>query len=171
MTGNPATITTTAGAAIILLTTISSKPTPLLVWNASGSVPIGLYSVRPTDHLAVPDLVVALPPEPLAGFLAERGYLPRGVPLIKRVLALPGQTACRNDLTITVDGIDIGLARERDHRGRRLPAWTGCRVIEDGEVFLMNWDEPASLDGRYFGPIPRSAIVGRAAPIWTFERQ
>jgi type IV secretory pathway protease TraF len=26
----------------------------------------------------------------------------------------------------------------------------------------MNWDEPASLDGRYFGPIPLTAIVGRA---------
>jgi type IV secretory pathway protease TraF len=32
----------------------------------------------------------------------------------------------------------------------------------------MNWNEPASLDGRYFGPLPRSAIVGRAAPLWTF---
>jgi type IV secretory pathway protease TraF len=33
----------------------------------------------------------------------------------------------------------------------------------------MNWDEPASLDGRYFGPIPLHAIVGRAAPLWIFE--
>jgi type IV secretory pathway protease TraF len=37
------------------------------------------------------------------------------------------------------------------------------------EVFLMNWDEPASLDGRYFGPIPLHAVVGRAVPLWTFE--
>jgi conjugative transfer signal peptidase TraF len=171
MTGNRVTITTTVGGAILVLITISSKPAPLLVWNASGSVPIGLYSVRPADHLAVPDLVVALPPDPLAGFLAERSYLPRGVPLIKRVLALPGQTVCRNDLTITVNGIDVGTARQRDHRGRRLPVWGGCRLIEDGEVFLMNWDEPASLDGRYFGPISRSAIVGRAHPVWTFEQE
>jgi type IV secretory pathway protease TraF len=33
----------------------------------------------------------------------------------------------------------------------------------------MNWDEPDSLDGRYFGPISAAAIVGRARPIWTFE--
>jgi type IV secretory pathway protease TraF len=33
----------------------------------------------------------------------------------------------------------------------------------------MNWDEPDSLDGRYFGPLPRDAIVARAVPIWTDE--
>ena len=49
---------------------------------------------------------------------------------------------------------------EHDRRGRDLPVWQGCRVIAQGEVFLMNWDEPESLDSRYFGPIPLSAIVG-----------
>jgi len=170
MTGRAATITATLSGAILLLITSSPRPTPLLVWNASASVPIGLYRLHSADHLAVTDLVIALPSEPLAGFLAEGHYLPRGVPLIKRVLALPRQSVCRNDLTITVDGIDMGTAQERDHRGRQLPTWTGCRVIEDGEVFLMNPDEPASLDGRYFGPIAVSAIVGRARPAWTFEK-
>src|SRR5258706_208581 len=46
--------------------------------------------------------------------------------------------------------------------------WVG-RVFAAGEFFLMNGDEPASLDGRYFGPIPLRAIVGRAEPLWTFE--
>jgi type IV secretory pathway protease TraF len=31
----------------------------------------------------------------------------------------------------------------------------------------MKRDELASLDGRYFGPIPVSTIVGRAEPLWT----
>jgi type IV secretory pathway protease TraF len=39
------------------------------------------------------------------------------------------------------------------------------------EVFLMNWDEPSSLDGRYFGPIPSNGVVGRAVPLWTFEEE
>jgi type IV secretory pathway protease TraF len=63
----------------------------------------------------------------------------------------------------------MGVARERDHRGRVLPVWEGCHTLSGAEVFLMNWDEPASLDGRYFGPIPLHAIVGRAVPLWTFE--
>jgi type IV secretory pathway protease TraF len=31
----------------------------------------------------------------------------------------------------------------------------------------MNWQSSDSLDGRYFGPVPASAIIARALPIWT----
>jgi conjugative transfer signal peptidase TraF len=134
-------------------------------------VPIGLYRVKPIDEVTVTNLVVAVPPEPLAAFLAKRGYLPIGIPLIKRILALPGQSVCRSGFTISVDGIEMGTALPRDRRGRVLPVWQSCRAIAQDEVFLMNWDEPASFDGRYFGPIPLSAIIGRAEPLWTFEDQ
>src|SRR5262249_47373216 len=75
-----------------------TKPVPRLLWNGSASVPIGFYGVESIDQLAVTNLVVALPPNSLAAFLAERDYVPFGVPLIKRVLALRGQTVCRNEL-------------------------------------------------------------------------
>jgi conjugative transfer signal peptidase TraF len=130
-------------------------------------VPTGLYRVRPAPRLTIAALAVAYPPEPLATALAEGRYLPHGVPLLKHVLALGGQTVCRAGPVITVDGRDVGAAQEHDHSGRPLPVWQGCRVIGGGEVFLMNPDEPASLDGRYFGPIPMSAITGRAEPLWT----
>ena len=112
-----------------------------------------------------------MPSNSLATFLAERGYVPLGVPLIKRILALPGQSVCRNELAISVDGIEMGMALVHDRRGRPLPVWQGCRAVAQGEVFLMNWDEPASLDSRYFGPLPLAAIIGRADPIWTFEEE
>jgi conjugative transfer signal peptidase TraF len=145
--------------------TAGSKTAPRFVWNVSASVPTGLYRVRRARNLTVSTLVVAYPPEPLATWLAEGRYLPRGVPLLKPGLALKGQTVCRVGPVITVDGRETGAARERDHSGRPLPVWQGCRVIGAGEVFLMNPDEPSSLDGRYFGPIPISAIAGRAEPL------
>jgi len=37
-----------------------------------------------------------------------------------------------------------------------------CTTSVVGHVF-------PSLDGRYFGPLPLTAIVGRAEPIWTRE--
>ena len=141
---------------------------PSVVWNASASAPIGLYRVAAADGFEVGALVIVRPPEPLAKFLSERGYLPLGVPLLKRVEALPGQTICRNGALITVDGIARAPARERDRMGRSLPHWQGCRVVADHEVFLMNWDVPDSFDGRYFGPLPASAVVGRAVPLFTF---
>jgi len=169
MTGHRATLVAMVAAVAVGTSTLGAKPMPRFLWNASESVPIGLYAVLPVDKLMVTSLVVAMPPEPLATLLADGGYLPRGIPLIKRILTLPGQSVCRNQLLISVDGILIGAAHERDRRGHPLPTWQGCRIVSKGEVFLMNWDEPASLDGRYFGPIPLSAIVGRAEPLWTFE--
>lgn len=143
--------------------------TPRLIWNASASMPIGFYTIAPADRLEVTDLVVVNAPEPLSSFLAERHYLPRGVPLLKRVAGLPGQEVCRHGMHVAVDGIDLGDALVRDRLGRQLPIWQGCRRIADGEVFLMNWWVEDSLDGRYFGPLPASAIVGHALPLWTDE--
>ena len=144
-------------------------PLPWLIWNASASVPIGLYAVHPAGALHVTELVMVQPPEALASFLDERRYLPRGVPMLKRVLALPGQTVCRTDRAIAVDGIAMGDALNRDRSGRPLPVWQGCRRIPAGEVFLMNRQSEDSLDGRYFGLLPVTTIVGRADPLWTGE--
>ncbi len=146
-------------------------PAPKLIWNASASVPIGLYRVRPVGDLHVTELVVVRPPPPLANFLDERCYLPKSVPLLKRIQALPGQTVCRAGRTITVDATVMGKALERDRRGRPLPVWQGCRLIAEGQVFLMNRQSEDSLDGRYFGPLPATTIVGEAAPLWTDEEQ
>jgi len=55
-----------------------------------------------------------------------------------------------------------------DREGRPLPAWQGCRPLAPGEVFLLMANIPASFDGRYFGPIPRAAIIGRLVPLCTW---
>ena len=164
------TLAVVAGAGAITLTAFW-RPTPLLVWNASASVPVGLYAVRSPGRLAVDELVVVRPPEPLAELLADGRYLPHGVPLIKHVGALPGQTVCRRGAVVSVDGTVRAEARARDHAGRLLPAWSGCRSIGQGEVFLLNARETASLDGRYFGPLPSTVIVGRAVPLWVEKAQ
>ncbi|MFZ2156305.1 MAG: S26 family signal peptidase [Bradyrhizobium sp.] len=169
MNGRVTTLLTTLAATAVVLSTIWAKPAIHYVWNVSESAPVGLYLIQPTGRLFVTKLVAVEPPEPLATFLADGRYLPRGIPMLKRVLALPRQTVCRNHLTIIVDKVNVGEAHERDSRGRPLPIWQGCRVVADGEVFLMNWQSADSLDGRYFGVLPTSAIVGRAEPLWIDE--
>jgi conjugative transfer signal peptidase TraF len=161
-----ATYFATMGVAVSAFVDLPKK----LIWNVTASAPIGLYAVQPPDGIEITDLAVVAPPEPVASFLEAGGYVPRGVPLMKRVLALPGQKVCRENLLVTVDGIAMGMARERDSHGRDLPVWQGCRTIAEGEVFLMNWQSADSLDGRYFGPLPARSIVGRATPLWTDEK-
>lgn len=143
----------------------------LLLWNASASVPRGLYLLRSAMPLRRDELVVASPPAALARFLAARAYLPDGVPLLKHIAALSGQTICRTAHIITIDGSAVALARDCDHLGRALPAWKGCRTLRAGEVFLLNINVPNSFDGRYFGPLPAAAITARAAPLWTTGKE
>ncbi len=162
-------LTVTALAIIGIAATSAADWPTKLIWNATASAPVGFYIVKPADALDVPELVAIMPPEPLAAFMVERGYIARGIPLLKRVLGLPGQWVCRTGRTITVDGIEMGEALERDSLGRDLPVWQGCRVIGDGQLFLMNWEVRDSLDGRYFGPIPAASVIGRAVPLWTDE--
>ncbi|MFC6446115.1 S26 family signal peptidase [Shinella zoogloeoides] len=140
-----------------------------LLWNATASAPIGFYAIEPADRLTAPELVAVMPPEPLAAFMVGRGYLGESVPLLKRVAGLPGQRVCRTGRAVTVDGVALGDALDRDRIGRALPVWRGCRAIAPGELFLMNSGVRDSLDGRYFGPLPASAVVGRARPLWTDE--
>lgn len=145
-------------------------PLPLkLVWNVSASAPIGLYAIDSDALPEVRDLVAVDAPEPLAAFLAVRGYLPRGVPLMKRVAGVAGQRVCRTGRTISVDGTDMAEALDHDRLGRALPSWQGCRLITVGEIFLMNGQVRDSLDGRYFGPVSTDTIIGRATPLYTDE--
>ena len=144
----------------------AAHPMPRLLWNASASVPIGFYVIHPAGRLTVGELLAVRPPAPLAQFMAARRYLAFGVPLIKHVAALSGEIVCRSGFTITVNGIAEAQAFDRDARGRKLPVWQGCRTVRSGEVFLMNAGVPDSFDGRYFGPVPDSTIIGSATPLW-----
>lgn len=157
---------TTYVAALTTLATTGVSPTPHWVWNATASVPVGLYRVTPTAALHVGDIVALHLPERDATLLATRGYLPFGVPLLKPVAALAGQTVCRVGLRVTIDGKAVGEAKAVDHRGRPLPAWRGCQHLAQGQVFVMNPAVSASLDGRYFGVLSADTVIGRATPVY-----
>ena len=159
-----------AAIGVLTIVGVSVGPiAPKLIWNASASTPIGFYLIRPVERVEATDLVAVDAPAPLAAFLEQRGYLARGVPLLKRVVGLPGQWVCRTGRTITVDGLPMGEALDRDRHGRDLPIWRGCRRIADSEVFLMNWQVRDSLDGRYFGALPAASVIGRVTPLYTDE--
>ena len=159
-------------AAAVAIAAIASVVAPMkrvLIWNASASLPTGLYHLRGTAALHVGERVAIAPAPPLRAFMAARGYLPAAVPLLKEVAALGGSTVCRSGFAVSIDSRQAGLARERDRRGRLLPVWRGCRTLSAGDVFVLNRRASDSFDSRYFGPIARRRIIGRASPVWTDE--
>jgi conjugative transfer signal peptidase TraF len=158
-------------AAAVLALSASRNLPKLLLWNASASVPIGLYALQPAVALHTGELVAIMPPAPLARYLAARGYLPNGVPLLKHILALRSQTVCRIGRVVSIDGVAAANALDRDRLGRSLPVWQGCRTLRAGEVFLLNSNIRDSFDGRYFGPLPAVSIIGRAEPLWIIREK
>lgn len=154
-------------ASMGTIVTAFVHPAPRLIWNASASVPIGLYSLKRGVPLRVGDLVAVRPPTALGDYMARRHYLPLGLPMLKRVGAQSGQRVCRADDRILIDGRLVGRALAKDRRGRPLPIWRGCVRLAKGQSFVMNASVPDSFDGRYFGALPTSTIAGRLTPIWT----
>jgi conjugative transfer signal peptidase TraF len=144
-----------------------TDPLPRVVWNASASAPIGLYQIQPDPDLPLGTLVAVAPPQRLGRWMAVRGYIGENVPLLKHVAGKVGQRICRIDSVVSVDGRPVAVALTRDRLGRPLPVWRGCRTLRADELLLLNPAHPDSLDGRYFGPLPTSTVLGRAVPMLT----
>lgn len=166
-------LASTLGGLALLLASATMGAQPLLVWNATASAPIGFYRVQPAGNrpLRIGELVLIRPDAENARLYADRDYLPLGVPLLKRVAAITGQPVCEQEGVLSIDGRHVADALPTDGRGRPLVAWSGCRPLCDGELFVLMATVPASLDGRYFGPTPIRSVVGRATPLWITGEQ
>lgn len=157
------------GICVMLIAALGASaampPRPRLLWNASASAPIGLWRVAPDVGARRGEMVIVRLAEPWRGLAARRHYLPANVPLIKRVAAEPGDRICAFEAWVFVEGRLVATRRRVDAAGRPLSWWQGCLTLRDGATLLL-MDDPASFDGRYFGPTARSAIVGKAYPLW-----
>jgi signal peptidase I len=110
------------------------------------------------------DIVVFNPPT---------GYEQNGVPFIKRVIGLPGDTISLQNGKVFVTpagGSPVPLTEPyvRELDGRTAPTQprdaegTSEWTVPEGEYFVMGDNRPDSQDSRFFGPITRDSIIGRA---------
>lgn len=136
---------------------------PRVIWNASPSVPIGFYAVRPAKpqrgQLAVVRLAAGNTGNP--GHAALGRYLPRSAFLLKPVAAIEGDRICRLGALVLVGTRIAARARAVDSAGRPMPKWSGCRILSAGEIFLLA-QSSTSFDGRYLGVTRAEHVVGTA---------
>lgn len=150
---------------------VGARDRVFVVYNPSDSVPRGWYRIGRMDSAAslrVGSIVLARLPAGVAAFAAQRGYLPSGVPILKRIGALAPQSVCVREQLVHIDGSVVASARTHDGAHRALQAWPQCRALAAGELFLLGDTNLASFDSRYFGPISASAVLGIARPLWTW---
>jgi conjugative transfer signal peptidase TraF len=150
--------------ATLLVAAIGFRPLPLVIWNASDSVPTGFYWVS-KKQVQLGEIAVISPPEWVRLYATSRDYLPADVWLLKPVFATDGGLVCRFGLFIFVDGKWVARAKIFDRQKRILPVWKGCRTLKSDEIFLLAKPKN-SFDSRYFGPISRSQVVGTAIPLF-----
>lgn len=156
-----------AGVGISLLgLTIAFPPFPRLVWNASASAPIGLYSVTPNASIETGDMVIARVPDPWRLLAAKRRYLPANVPLVKHVAAAAGDEVCALGQEVFVNGRWLAGRHLTDGQHRPMPWWTGCVRLRGRQLFLLMAQSPASFDGRYFGITEGDQVIGKARLLW-----
>lgn len=159
-----------------------AKPLPRLIYNPSDSVPVGWYRVDPMVQQPTSDATPKPGPLPVGSFVlvrlpakveamaAQRGYLPPHVPLLKRVGAVAPQSVCITGQALRIDGHTVATTLRTDRLGRPLQAWSQCRCLQAGEVFLLSVTNPASFDSRYFGPVRTADVIGTAHPLWLQEQ-
>ncbi|WP_240320848.1 S26 family signal peptidase [Sphingomonas crusticola] len=152
--------------ALALAALAAPAARPLLVWNVSRSAPLGLYVVAAPRAIARGDMVIARLPARFARLAAARRYLPLGVPLVKRIAAVPGDRICTRGERLILPGQPPVARLRRDRAGRPMPLWRGCGQLARDRYLLVMADVPGSFDGRYFGPSDVGDILGEAQLTW-----
>ncbi|MCK1641241.1 S26 family signal peptidase [Bradyrhizobium sp. 157] len=157
-------------AGIITLLMSSAPSVPLLIYNASGSAPLGFYYLEQRSPVRG-ELAVFKPPPAIELLIIAHRILPVPVPLLKRVEASGGDEVCRAKEpigTMSINGKVVAEVLEKDWEGLPLPSWEGCMRLVEGEFFLLQ-PHPHSFDSRYFGPVLRCDVLGVAHPLWTWK--
>jgi conjugative transfer signal peptidase TraF len=155
------------GVALVAAAAFKSAA-PVLLFNPSTSAPRGWYLLSPGAPTRVGQFALARLPPADAALADERHYLPLGTNLLKQVAALHGDYVCAEGAQVRINRRIVAHLLSEDSHHRPLTPWRGCMVLGTGHYFLLGATNPASFDSRYFGPVDRGFIVGRAVPLWTW---
>ena len=89
--------------------------------------------------------------------------------LIKRVIALGGETVSISKCVVYIDGVELPEpylpkrdTEMTDPADRCSTVDMEAIVLETDEIFLMGDNRPQSFDSRMFGPIKKDLIIGQA---------
>jgi signal peptidase I len=92
---------------------------------------------------------------------------PGGV-LVKRVIALPGQTIYSSGDTIYVDGQRLAepYLPSDDPLGPSIASQQHPYRVPAGEFYMLGDNRSDSCDSRYWGPIQGSSMIGKVVLTW-----
>ena len=92
----------------------------------------------------------------------------QGGDLVKRVIALPGQTIYSSGNSIYINGRLLAepYLPPNDRLGPAIASRQRPFRVPPGEFYLLGDNRAISCDSRYWGPIKGSSIVGKVVLLW-----
>ena len=88
------------------------------------------------------------------------------IPLIKRVIGLPGETVEVKNELVYIDGTPLQEPYIAEPTSQEFPS----TVVPEGHYFVMGDNRNHSNDSRSWGPLPGQDIIGRAwLTYWPFS--
>lgn len=137
-----------------------------VTYSATASMPQGFYLVVPIKQVERYDIVEFLPPKAALDFVRNLHWIPKSGLIIKYVFAIPGDDVCVRNEAIWINGKRIGKVYRFYAFEKLLPQTKICGKLADDQYLLLSTKKARSFDGRYFGAISSSSILGRAIPIF-----
>ena len=101
-------------------------------------------------------------------FAKNTGPLYEGAEVVKKVIAMSGQTVDINEKYVSVDGnkaVELDMSHGLAKTGLSISALTTHYTMQTDELFVMG-ETPLSYDSRYWGPIKQEKIMGTAYAIY-----
>lgn len=147
-------------------------------FNWTDSLPRGLYE-KTKEPITYGTLISECLPKKWAELAINRGWIqfgacPNGtMPLLKKVVALPGDRVEFNKHFIRVNGeVLLGTKRlEWDSQGRQMPVEIDGEVVLGSDEYVAIADNiENSLDARNMGTTKRKDIVDTWRPTWVEGR-
>ena len=139
--------------------------------NISASLPDRIYFVRDLGEQEIHrgDIVVFNHLRSKNGNLRAavmRGYLSEHTPMLKKVLAIPGDTVVLADDGITINGLYSGLCilLSADSYGNTLSAYPTPLTLS-ADLYWLTSQPARGFDSRYFGPVEREDLTHKATAL------
>lgn len=143
----------------------------LLVMNITNSMPRGIYIRSSFESIKRGSIVTVPIPEIMREYVRAYPAWDKFFDshrLLKTVVAIHGDTICRNGNKFSINGSVIAYAEERGPDQRLLPNWQGCKRLMQDEIAVYSNGLRDSIDSRYWGPTP--ALTARVyRSVWTWH--
>lgn len=124
-------------------------------------------SLHNNERLIIEKISYRLHPPKRGDIIVLRPPRRGSVPLIKRVVGLPGDLVEIKDDHVYINGEPL----EEDYLSQPTKGSMPPRLVPEGHVFVLGDNRQASNDSRSFGMVPYGDIIGRAwFRYWPLDR-